>query len=167
MTATAIDRAAPARARRQPRLAADDAAILAAAAVVGLSGLFLLLPGVDLAVSLLFYRPEAGFFLAGDPLLRALRKSSTLVMLLMLALPLGRWLLRLARRRPAGRSARQALFAALGLAIGPGLVVNGLLKELWGRARPVNVDVFGGDAPFTAAWVVSSACQSNCSFVSG
>ncbi|MCG2663967.1 phosphatase PAP2 family protein, partial [Brevundimonas sp.] len=50
---------------------------------------------------------------------------------------------------------------------GPGLVVNLVLKGLWGRARPVQIDQFGGDAAFTPVWMVSDACQSNCSFVSG
>jgi membrane-associated PAP2 superfamily phosphatase len=59
------------------------------------------------------------------------------------------------------------MFAVAALALGPGLVVNLLFKSLWGRARPVQIDQFGGDAAFTPAWVISDACQSNCSFVSG
>jgi membrane-associated phospholipid phosphatase len=53
------------------------------------------------------------------------------------------------------------------LVIGPGLVVNGLFKSLWGRPRPVAVDIFGGDAPYQTVWQISDWCQSNCSFVSG
>ncbi len=42
-----------------------------------------------------------------------------------------------------------------------------MLKSLWGRARPIQIEAFGGDADFTRAWQVSDQCLSNCSFVSG
>lgn len=58
--------------------------------------------------------------------------------------------------------------AALGaLALGPGLVVNVVLKEHWGRPRPYSTDLFGGKLPFVPAGQLSNYCHSNCSFVSG
>lgn len=48
-----------------------------------------------------------------------------------------------------------------------GLVVNGIFKEFWGRPRPVQTDVFGGDFPFVPAGEISSYCAKNCSFFSG
>ena len=145
----------------------DDAAILAATAVLAISVYFLAFPGVDIAVSRLFFRPEAGFFLADNPLLKALRKSSTLVLALLLLGVIGRLAWRALRRRPVGAAARRTVFVLAALALGPGLVVNLLLKGLWGRPRPVQIDQFGGDAVFTPVWVISDGCQSNCSFVSG
>lgn len=50
---------------------------------------------------------------------------------------------------------------------GPGLLVNVVLKEHWGRPRPISTDIFGGDLPFVPAGQWSDACASNCSFVSG
>ncbi|WP_395945194.1 phosphatase PAP2 family protein [Brevundimonas sp.] len=152
---------------RLPRLSSEEAAIAAAATIVGLSAAFLMFPGVDLAVSDLFHRSRDGFFLSDNPALRALRKSSTFVMSLMLLAAIGRWIWRVVRRRKADLAARRALFVIGGLALGPGLVVNSVFKELWGRARPVDVQVFGGHDAFTAAWAPSDACQSNCSFISG
>jgi lipid A 4'-phosphatase len=145
----------------------DDAAILAATAVLALSVYFLVFPGVDIAVSRLFYRPEAGFVLADSVVLKALRKSSTFVLALLLISVIGRLVWRALRRRSLGAVARRAVFVLASLAIGPGLVVNLLLKGMWGRARPIQIDQFGGEAHFTPVWVVSDACQSNCSFVSG
>lgn len=59
-------------------------------------------------------------------------------------------------------------FLLLALIIGPGLLVNTVLKDnSVGRARPVQVENFGGDKQFTPAFVYSGACQRNCSFVSG
>lgn len=48
-----------------------------------------------------------------------------------------------------------------------GLVVNGIFKELWGRPRPIQTDIFGGPFPFVPAGEISAYCQSNCSFISG
>lgn len=42
-----------------------------------------------------------------------------------------------------------------------------LLKNLWGRARPNETLQFGGGDNFSPWYVVSEACTSNCSFVSG
>lgn len=36
-----------------------------------------------------------------------------------------------------------------------------------GRPRPTATDLFGGEAPFQRAWVISDWCDRNCSFVSG
>lgn len=36
------------------------------------------------------------------------------------------------------------LFLVLGMIVGPGLIVNSLLKENWGRPRPRNIQNFGG-----------------------
>lgn len=60
------------------------------------------------------------------------------------------------------------LFLFLSLLIGPGLLVNTVLKNnSIGRARPSQVVEFGGENQFTPAFVYSGACETNCSFVSG
>jgi lipid A 4'-phosphatase len=53
------------------------------------------------------------------------------------------------------------------LAIGPGIIVNGILKNHWGRPRPWMTDQFGGWLPFVAAGEKTDYCLSNCSFISG
>ncbi|EWH08218.1 NADH:ubiquinone oxidoreductase, Na(+)-translocating, F subunit [Catenovulum agarivorans DS-2] len=59
-------------------------------------------------------------------------------------------------------------FLLVSLIIGPGLIVNELIKNnSVGRARPVHIEQYGGDAQFTPAFVYSGYCQTNCSFVSG
>ena len=47
------------------------------------------------------------------------------------------------------------------------LVVNILLKNMWGRARPNDVSYFNGFQDFTPWYKISDACSLNCSFVSG
>ncbi|WP_309628630.1 phosphatase PAP2 family protein [Brevundimonas sp.] len=147
---------------------ADEPVTVAFVTVLVLSLYFALLPGVDMAVSALFYSPGAGFILADNPVLRGLRKSSTWVLGLMLLGLIGEIVLALRRnpRRLTGWGRRAAVLIA-GLVIASGFLVNGVLKSMWGRARPIQIEGFGGDADFTRAWQLSDNCLSNCSFVSG
>ena len=70
-------------------------------------------------------------------------------------------------RRPTPISTRAALFLIISLALGPGLLVNAILKENWARPRPGMVTQFGGDYTFMPWWDPRGTCDSNCSFVSG
>ena len=47
------------------------------------------------------------------------------------------------------------------------VVVNVLLKNLWGRARPNDILELGGNLSFSPWYKISNACNTNCSFVSG
>lgn len=58
-------------------------------------------------------------------------------------------------------------YLLLALIIGPGLVVNTVFKDNWGRARPHQVKEFGGTKNFTPPFIISDQCERNCSFVSG
>src|SRR5215831_18116015 len=69
--------------------------------------------------------------------------------------------------RPTLVSSRSALFLIASLALGPGLLVNVVLKEGWARPRPGMVTQFGGDYTFMPWWDPRGGCDSNCSFVSG
>ncbi|MDR1693798.1 MAG: phosphatase PAP2 family protein [Lactobacillaceae bacterium] len=51
--------------------------------------------------------------------------------------------------------------------IGPLIIVNGLFKTFWGRARPKDIIEFGGDKIFSPAMIISDQCRWDCSFVSG
>jgi lipid A 4'-phosphatase len=60
-------------------------------------------------------------------------------------------------------SASLLLVAVLGV----GLLVHTALKDGWGRARPADVQAFGGPKAFTPALQPADHCRRNCSFVSG
>lgn len=62
---------------------------------------------------------------------------------------------------------RHAMFLILCLAIGPGLVVNAIFKEHWGRARPAQITEFGGTKTYSPPLLITDQCEKNCSFVSG
>jgi lipid A 4'-phosphatase len=54
-----------------------------------------------------------------------------------------------------------------GYLLGPGILVNAMLKAFSGRVRPVGVQEFGGTQVFTAVGDWTGKCSANCSFVSG
>src|SRR5262249_33116625 len=62
---------------------------------------------------------------------------------------------------------RAIIFLIATLALGPGLLVNVILKDHWGRPRPIDVTQFGGRQHFVAWWDPRGNCPANCSFVSG
>ena len=64
-------------------------------------------------------------------------------------------------------SGRAIIFLISTLALGPGLLTNVILKDHWGRPRPIDVSRFGGDQHFVAWWDPRGDCPGNCSFVSG
>lgn len=138
------------------------------AALAASLALFYWVPQADLLVSGLFYDPVHGFALATWPPVRDLTASIRWITwaILLVALAGAVWL------RFVGRSLwrfnRNALiFLVAALAIGPGILVNTVLKDHWGRARPYQIEAFGGQHQFTPAPLPADQCGRNCSFVSG
>jgi len=131
------------------------------------SGFFWLFPEADIVVSLWFFDPEDGFYLSKHPFLRLLRESSTWVLAGAVAVISIHALYDIVTGALAWPRMRKPIWLLSGLALGPGLVVNGVLKAHWGRPRPIHIDVFGGDAVHQMVWVISDWCDRNCSFVSG
>ena len=141
-------------------------AYLAALAVASL--LFLLAPGIDLWASGLFYRADGGFFLMDwTPVRLIFRAVPWLVTAQIVLIPLlvfaGWW----RGRALFGIDLRAGIFLLLALVLGPGVLVNAVLKDHWGRARPSQVVEFGGSKAFTPAPLPAAQCERNCSFVAG
>lgn len=157
----ALDEAWPARGSTKARVAA---ALIAVAVLVLLD----FLPGVDLAVSGWFYRPGEGFPLAGLTLFKLVMRGLPILAIgsAMVIGALGVAALFL-RRHWIGITPRLSLYIVLSLMIGPGLLVNSLFKDNWGRARPHQILDFGGAAHFTPALELADQCARNCSFPSG
>jgi lipid A 4'-phosphatase len=55
----------------------------------------------------------------------------------------------------------------VGPVIGCGLIANFYFKDNWGRARPINIQEFGGEKIYTQPFVISDQCERNCSWISG
>lgn len=120
-------------------------------------GILILFPGIDLAASRAFYTPGIGF--SHSSILGAIHDDLRYFVIAMALVAIG--LLFLPRRR------RAALFLLLALALGPGLLVNTVFKDHWGRARPAQIVEFGGTKALTPAFVPTNQCVSNCSFPAG
>ncbi|MGO4855574.1 phosphatase PAP2 family protein [Phaeovulum sp. W22_SRMD_FR3] len=131
--------------------------------------IFTLWPGLDLWVSGLFYRADGGFWLAGNQAMAEARQQIWDLVLLVLVVALAASLVCCWRRGKAlwGVPRRVWLFVVALYLVGPGIVVNLILKSHWGRARPADVLEFGGSAHFTAPLERAGQCLHNCSFVSG
>lgn len=142
--------------------------IMAMLVTAAISMIAILFPQIDLWASGLFYAPGQGFPLTHDSWLLGLRSLGRVVpgiVVAALVVLAGR---RLWKQQPLAQlSDRGLLFLSACMALGPGLLVNLVLKSYWGRVRPISTDVFGGSAPFTPAWWPWGGCHANCSFVSG
>jgi lipid A 4'-phosphatase len=133
---------------------------------VASSALLVAFAGIDLGISRLFF--ERGFYMANQAWTRLLHESVTWFIVISAVLVCGVYgFNRLAKRMLWGIDGRKVAYLFLVLALGCGLVVNGILKDGFGRARPRDIAEFGGTAQFTPAYVISSACGRNCSFSSG
>lgn len=150
-----------------PRVDHRRAALVLAGVALGSAAVFAAFPGLDLTVSGWFYRPGEGFWLARLPWIGALRNGIWNLSIAAFALSALALMLAAAGRPVPGFGARPAGFVFLLYLLGPVLLVNGILKEHWGRARPADVAEFGGAAAFTPPWPPADQCAANCSFVSG
>lgn len=124
-------------------------------------------PWIDLWATGFFFRtgePFAATSGAFEALrLGVWRLSETVLLTCVGLLVLGVW----SASPVLGIPARASGYIVAVYLLGPGLLVDVLLKRHWGRARPADVAEFGGLLRFTPPHVVSEQCTRNCSFVSG
>ncbi len=131
-------------------------------------------PELDLKVSSLFYDNEKGFIYLKQPV-----TMFFYYLIYVLAYSIGGGLLTLfvitnfpdkfefvtKRIKLPLPSKKHVLFLLAVLLIGPGVVVHWGFKESWDRARPVNIEEFGGVKQFSPPLIPSD--QNGKSFVSG
>lgn len=130
---------------------------------------FALFPQLDIATSALFGGPT-GFPLRPSVLWEDIRQFFIIVTNGAILLLLACWLVLRLRKAPEhgrGVLCQIAGFSALAYLIIPIVLVNGMIKPLWARARPYHIDTFGGTLSFTSPFELGGQCHSACSFVSG
>ena len=143
---------------------------LCLAAIVGLA--FGLFPELDLAISRPFYEVTDASrnvfaWRVYPPLMLARDAGLWVGTLLLIPAILALAIKLILPRRKLLMSGRAILFLMMTMALGPGLLVNVLLKDHWGRPRPIDVTQFGGAEHFVAWWDPRGDCTANCAFVSG
>ncbi len=108
---------------------------------------------IDRGLSARFYHADAprGWLLKDAPPWRWLYDYGEYPGILM---AVGALLVLLASMRQRAWSGyrRHCLVLILAVALGPGLVVNGLMKPLWGRPRPRQIVQFGGTQTYLPWW---------------
>lgn len=130
--------------------------------------IFIKFPQIDLFVSGLFYKEGSKFYLGNNIILVFLHNSVTYITIFMAMLWIGIIIATSIKKESVlGLSKVRAIYLLVALIIGPGLIVNTVFKDHWGRARPHQLEVFGGRATFTPAFIITDQCNINCSFVSG
>lgn len=142
---------------------------LAIAAVVGV--VFGLYPELDLRLSQPFYeidRASNKFGLRTDEMLIIVRELAMWLITAIAVVPGLALAIKImwprTRLKVPGRA---IVFMLSTLALAPGLWANVILKDNWGRPRPIDVPQFGGAEPFKAWWDPRGVCLKNCSFVTG
>jgi membrane-associated phospholipid phosphatase len=140
------------------------------ATMLALSIIFFLFPNIDITVSGLFFGQD-GSFLASeqDWFIYFIRKMILpLLALLVFFIPIAAAVKQyIYGEKILNKPLRDWTFLFSCLVLGTGVIVNSIFKSFWGRARPNDTIVFGGEQPFTIPWLNVDYCESNCSFVSG
>jgi lipid A 4'-phosphatase len=140
---------------------------LALAIAVGVP--FAIFPQLDLTLVAPFFDPaRQGFWVRLDPTLRNFREWSNWVIALIaapafFAIPIKLLL----PKRPLLVPGRAVVLMIATLALAPGVLANLVLKDYWGRSRPIDVSQFGGDEHYVAWWDPRGDCPKNCSFIAG
>ncbi len=133
--------------------------------ILALLSLIVDLTGADLWLSRLFFSPSEGWFLSDDNPWSFLYHYGMIPAFLLAFAGLLIFGASFFSRRYLARR-RAGLFLVLLLLIAPGLVVNVILKDHWGRPRPADTVEFGGQFPYQPFWAKGPAGQGK-SFPSG
>ena len=138
--------------------------------MLALSIIFFLFPNIDITVSGLFFGQD-GRFLASeqDWFIYFIRKMILpLLALLVFFIPIAAAVKQyIYGEKILNKPLRDWTYLFSCLVLGTGVIVNSIFKSFWGRARPNDTLVFGGEQPFTIPWLNVDYCEANCSFVSG
>jgi lipid A 4'-phosphatase len=137
-------------------------------AVVAVGLLFILFPEIDLAVSNLFYTPGEGFYLSSLPWVQFFYHYGPQIVVILSMFVLLFFITAYIRRKKTFNVDNVIwLYLVLVMLIGPGLIVNVILKDNWGRCRPAETVNFGGTEKFSPALIITGNGNDHASFVSG
>lgn len=142
--------------------------------------IFLLFPNLDIATSSLFYKQGEGFIYSHVIFSRAIYDSVRVITIIIVLASLlvllneaiknkspnfsQKFLQPIIKKIPFSK--KQIYFLFLVLIITPGIIVHGVIKPEWERARPRQIIEFGGDKQFSSFYHINSN-QDGKSFASG
>jgi len=125
-------------------------------------------PILDIYVSKIFYENNR-FYLKDNIVFELVRTGIPEFLLLVAAAIFIIWIVGFARNKQWIAKVDTKIMALTtgSMVLGPGLIVNGIFKSFWGRARPFNTIEFGGTKLFTPPVIIANQCDVDCSFMSG
>jgi membrane-associated PAP2 superfamily phosphatase len=143
--------------------------LLIALAVAVAAGLvFALYPKLDLIMVAPFYDPASGLWFATNPTGVRVRSVAAWAIALITMPAFFAFVAKLVLpARPMLIPGRAAILMIVTLALGPGLLANVILKDYWGRPRPMYLVEFDGMDAFVPWWDPRGGCPKNCSFIAG
>jgi lipid A 4'-phosphatase len=128
----------------------------------------ILFPNLDINCSRLFYNSENGFIYRDNSVVKLLFTIIPILVKILLVIIAVYLCYLIIRYRNFNKIiASWGLYIILTTSIGPGLLVNYIFKENFGRARPSQTLNFNGSKNFTKAFEITDQCAHNCSFSSG
>jgi membrane-associated phospholipid phosphatase len=138
--------------------------------MLALSIIFFLFPNIDITVSGLFFGQDGSFLASEQDWFIYFVRKMILPLLALLAffIPIAAAVKQyIYGEKILNKPLRDWTFLFSCLVLGTGVIVNSIFKSFWGRARPNDTIVFGGEQPYTIPWLNVDYCETNCSFVSG
>jgi len=138
--------------------------------IISISIIFFIFPTIDISVSGIFYKGSGSFFANSlDWNVYLLRDILLpIIVLVIFFIPIiGTIYWFITKKNFLSLTLNNLAYILLSSYLSLGLIVNIILKNLWGRVRPNDTILFGGDQPFSIPWLKVSHCDHNCSFVSG
>jgi lipid A 4'-phosphatase len=130
---------------------------------------FILWPDFDISISEKFYDASAQiFFLKGNVIIESIYQFTHVItvsiLLTLVFMIMGSFII----KKPYFSDRRKVfIYLLCACLLGPGLMVNLVLKDNWGRPRPRQTLEFGGDKEFQPPFSPNFECQTCRSFVSG
>jgi lipid A 4'-phosphatase len=160
--------ASPVRLRPPPPPPPEGIVVKLVVGMAAAAAVFLAVPEIDLWVSAPFHTPDRGFGFRYSELGLAYDAWRDVLLIA----PLVAFLVWFLAQSRGGlpdllERGREVAFVIVSMVVANGLVVNAIFKEMWGRARPHQTEIFGGTREFTPPLVPTDQCASNCSFVGG
>lgn len=127
--------------------------------------LFLAMPNLDLKIASLYYK-ENSFYLNDNLFVQFIYWFFARIHALYLLAFIGAIIYGYYRKQHAIK--KKAIFLLLCAILGPGIIVNLVLKDnSLGRPRPRHIEALGGEMIYSPPFYYSGECKRNCSFVSG
>jgi lipid A 4'-phosphatase len=131
--------------------------------------IFALFPGLDLALTNLFYDPATATFPISRSETASFLRNAAMWLAWAFAVPsIIAFVVKLIwPNKPLLVKGRTVAFILITIILTAGILSNATFKSHWGRPRPSDVTEFRGEMQFKNWWDSSGACPKNCSFFSG